>query len=186
MSKKIYNKKELSELVDEKGAKLKGRKKINQNDNASSSNSTNDTWYELDPETGEIEDIHQGKVDTQRQDLPPYQLSGRYYGASVEPKSIKEIGNDKMRGVLEDILSKKRFSKDVLDKLKYGQGIPDVDVIKDEQPVLIRKISHIKSLLDRDDVSGDEKAILLNSLLSINLVDIPAEYKRELVRKLGY
>jgi hypothetical protein len=155
MSKKIYNKKEISELVDDKGAKLKGRKKINQVDNASSSKST-------------------------------IQLYSTYYGESVEPKSIKETANDKMKGVLEDILSKKRFSKDVLDKLKYGQGIPEVDIIKDDQPVLVRKISHIKSLLDRDDISGEEKGILLNSLLSINLVDIPAQYKRELARKLGY
>ena len=96
------------------------------------------------------------------------------------------MGNDKMKGVLEDILSKKRFSKDVLDKLKYGQGIPEIDVIKDEQPVLVRKITHIKSLLDKDEISGEEKGILLNSLLSMNLVDIPAQYKRELARKLGY
>jgi hypothetical protein len=186
MSKKIYSKKELSELVDEKGGKIKGGKKYNQTQMATSGKQTNDSWNEIDPETGEIEKTHYGKVQTQRQDLPPYQLYGRYYGESLEPKSLDEIAKDNMKNVLEDIISKKNFSKDILDKLKNGNEIPDVDLLKDDQPVLVRKISHIKSLLDRSDVSGEDKAILLNSLLSINLTDIPTQYKRELVRKLGY
>jgi hypothetical protein len=103
-----------------------------------------------------------------------------------EDETLDDMANKKMKGVVEDILSKRQFDKDVIDKVKYSNGIPEMDAVKESLPVLVRKISHIKTLLDRDEVGGDEKAILLNSLLSVDLTDVPSQYKRELARKLGY
>jgi hypothetical protein len=159
----------IDELVDSKGGKLQGDEHIDQVGKATSSKDTTDDH-----------------VRKSRQGTPFYR---RYYSEddeSLEVDSLEEVAKDKMKGVLEDILSKRKFDKDVIDKVKYSNGIPDVEVLKESLPVLIRKIAHIKTLLDREEVGGDEKAILLNSLLSIDLTDIPSQYKRELARKLGY
>ncbi len=170
--KKKLKKKDLTELVDSKGGKLQGDEHIDQVGKATSSKDTTDDH-----------------VRKSRQGTPFYR---RYYSEDDESlevdteETLDEVAKDKMKGVLEDILSKRKFDKDVIDRVKYSNGIPDVEVLKESLPVLIRKIAHIKTLLDREEVGGDEKAILLNSLLSIDLTDIPSQYKRELARKLGY
>jgi len=166
--KKKLKKKDLTELVNDKGGKLQGDEHIDQSDMATTSKDTTDDH-----------------VRKSRQGTPFYR---HYYSEDDESKeeSLEEVAKHKMKGVLEDILKNKKFDKDIVDKVKYSNGIPEPDVLKETHPVLVRKIAHIKTLLDRDDVSGDEKAILLNSLLSVNLTDIPTQYKRELSRKLGY
>ncbi len=167
INKRIKKKGLTTELVDDKGGKLQGDEHIDQNDSTTTSVDTTD------------DHVHKS-----RQGVPMFR---RYYSEEEnEEETLDEVAKGKMKKVLEDILSKKRFDKDVIDKVKYSNGIPEVDILKDSHPVLIRKISHIKTLLDRDEVGGDEKAVLLNSLLSIDLTDIPGQYKRELARKLGY
>ena len=169
MRKKKKKEEPLDELVDSKGGKLQGDEHIDQSNRAASSKDTTD------------DAVHK-KAGTQASRYNP-RIS---WMKDNEDASLDDIAKDKMKGVVEDILSKRQFDKDVIDKVKYSNGIPDVDVVKENLPVLVRKISHIKTLLDREEVGGDEKAILLNSLLSINLTDIPSQYKRELARKLGY
>lgn len=171
MSKsRTIKKKDLTELVDSKGGKLQGDKHIDQvNMSASSKDTTDDAVHK---KAGSQDSMYR-RVSWMSDD-------------EDEGESLEDIAKDKMKGVVEDILSKKKFDKDVIDKVKYSNGIPDVEVVKEQLPVLVRKISHIKTLLDREEVGGDEKAILLNSLLSVDLTDIPSQYKRELARKLGY
>jgi hypothetical protein len=156
----------IDEFVDEKGGKLQGDHHIDQSNKAASSRDTTD------------DAVHK-KAGSQ---------SSIYRRVSwmTDKKSLEEVAKGKMKNVVEDILSKKNYDKDVIDRVKNSNGIPDVSVLKETLPVLMRKISHIKTLLDREEVGGDEKAILLNSLLSVDLTDIPSEYKRELARKLGY
>lgn len=165
--RKKLKKKDLTELVDEKGGKLQGDEHVDQAGSATTSVDTTDDH-----------------VKKTRQGVPMFR---RYYSEEEkEDETLDEVAKGKMKKVLEDILSKKKYDKDVIDRVKYSNGIPEVDILKDTHPVLIRKIAHIKSLLDRDEVGGDEKAILINSLLSVDLTDIPGQYKRELARKLGY
>jgi hypothetical protein len=169
MSKKVrrIKKKDITELVDDKGGRLQGDEHVDQSDSMTTSTDTTDDH-----------------VHKTRQGVPMFR---RYYSEEEnDEETLEEVAKGKMKKVLEDILSKKKYDKDVIDKVKYSNGIPEVDILKDSHPVLIRKIAHIKSLLDRDDIGGDEKAILLNSLLSVDLTDIPGQYKRELARKLGY
>jgi hypothetical protein len=166
MKRKI-KKKDLTELVDDKGGKLQGDEHIDQvNKSASSKDTTDDAVHKK-----------AGSQDS---------MYRRVSWMSDEDTSLEDIAKDKMKGVVEDILSKRKFDKDVIDKVKYSNGIPEVDMLKETLPVLVRKIAHIKTLLDREEVGGDEKAILLNSLLSVDLTDVPSQYKRELARKLGY
>ncbi len=166
---KIYKKKDLTELVDEKGGKIQGQSKIDQSDNATTSVDTTD------------DHVHKS-----RQGMSRYMFR-RFYGEndqSKEPKTTKEISEEKMRKVLEDLISKKNYDSDVIDKVKYTNGIPDIDTIKEKHTVLVRKVSHFNSLINNDEVSGEDKAILINSILSTNLTDIPSPYKKELIKKI--
>ena len=167
MPKKVrkFKKKDISELVDSKGGKLTGDEHVDQSGAATSNDTTDD------------------HVTKTRQGVSMYR---RYYSEDEDEElTLDEVSKNKMKNVIEDIMSKTSYSRDVIDNLRDKGGVPDVDVLKDSHPVLVRKVSHIKSLMDRDDMGGDEKAILINSLLSINLSDIPTEYKKELIRKLG-
>tara|TARA_R110000803_G_scaffold124467_2_gene192215 strand:+ start:1575 stop:2102 length:528 start_codon:yes stop_codon:yes gene_type:complete len=164
LTKKTSKKQDLEELVDEKGGKISGDEHIDQSGMATTTKDTTDDH-----------------VRKSRQGSPFFR---RYYSES-EDITLDEVAKNKMKKVVEDILTKKKFDKDVIDKVRLSDGIPTMDMVKETHPVLVRRVSNIKSLIDRDDVSGTEKAILLNELLSIDLSEIPTEYKRELGRKLG-
>lgn len=169
MSKKIIKKKDLTELdltelVDDKGGPISGDEHIDQSGMATTTKDTTDDH-----------------VRKSRQSTPFFR---RYYAESQD-MTLDEVAKNKMRKVVEDILTNKKFDKDVIDKVRLTDGIPSMDVVKESHPVLVRRVSNIKSLIDRDDVTGIEKAVLLNELLSVDLSEIPIEYKRELGRKLG-
>ena len=101
---------------------------------------------------------------------------------------IKEASKTKMEEYVEDIVSK-NFSKDVLDKIKSDgeirrNGIPNIDVIE-ENPVLVRKVKNLIDIIEKNQASGEQKGIILNFLINnIGTVDIPNEYKQEMLKKL--
>lgn len=169
--KDLDKKKSIDELVDEKGGRLQGAEKVDQSDKTTTTKDTTDDH-----------------VQKSRQGMARYMYRS-FYGEddqSKEPESLEEMAKDKMKGVLENIFKKKDFNNaDILDKIKYSNGIPEIDTIKEKYPVIIRKISHLKSLLESDEIEGEDKAIMLNALLSINLTDVSPQYKKELTRKLS-
>lgn len=101
---------------------------------------------------------------------------------------IKEASKAKMEEYVEDIVSKK-LSKDILDKIKSDgeirrNGIPNIDVIE-ENPVLVRKVKNLIDIIEKNQASGEQKGIILNFLINnIGTVDIPNEYKQEILKKL--
>lgn len=101
---------------------------------------------------------------------------------------IREASKAKMEEYVEDIVSKK-FSKDVLDKIKSDgeirrNGIPNIDIIE-ENPVLVRKVKNLIDIIEKNQATGEQKGIILNFLINnIGTVDIPNEYKQEMVKKL--
>lgn len=103
-------------------------------------------------------------------------------------KKIKEASKAKMEEYVEDIVSK-NFSKDVLDKIKSDgeirrNGIPNIDVIE-ENPVLVRKVKNLIDIIEKNQATGEQKGIILNFLINnIGAVDIPVEYKQEMLKKL--
>jgi len=94
---------------------------------------------------------------------------------------IKEASRKKMEEYVEDIISKKNISKDVLSK----NGIPDVDNISEDNPVLVRKVKSLIDIIEKNLATGEQKGMILNYLISnIGTMDIPTEYKQEMVKKL--
>lgn len=178
----------LKELINKDGSRIKGDEPFNQANSMSTTNITTDDF-----------------VHMTRQGISRYSNYGRfrYHGESDEtkekaklpkkdkkkkyPKKLKEEGKNKMNSLIEDIFTKKDFDKEFVKKnigdLKLN-GIQDLDTIRETNPILIRKVSALKDIIEKNSVSGEEKAIILNHLLSMDLSDIPSEYKQELRKKL--
>jgi len=107
---------------------------------------------------------------------------------SFGKSNLKEVSKDKMDELIEDIFTKKDFDKEFIDKKNVSDlrlnGIQPLDSIRETNPILIRKVVNLSELIEKNDVSGEEKAIILNYLLSIDMVNIPSEYKEELKKKI--
>lgn len=107
-----------------------------------------------------------------------------------KPSKLKESSKKKMKDIVEDIISAKKFPKDVLDKFKEKtdldkNGIPDIDIVSEENPILVRKVKNLMDIIQKNQANGEQKGIILNFLINnINVTDIPVEYKQELLKKL--
>jgi len=102
---------------------------------------------------------------------------------------VEESSKKKMKNMVEDIVDKK-FPKEVVDKIKkYGDirknGVPDIEIISDENPLLVRKVKNLIDIIEKNQATGEQKGVILNFLINnIGTVDIPTEYKQEMLKKL--
>lgn len=109
---------------------------------------------------------------------------------------MSESSKNKMKHLIEDIVDR-NFSDETkknlstrLDKLKkYGDvnknGVPDIDIISDENPLLVRKVKNLIDIIEKNLATGEQKGVILNYLINnIGTLDIPAEYKKEMIKKL--
>jgi len=102
---------------------------------------------------------------------------------------LKEVASKKMKNMVEDIVDKK-LPKEVVDKIKkYGDirknGIPDIEIISEENPLLVRKVKSLVDIVEKNQATGEQKGVILNFLINnIGTIDIPAEYKSEMIKKL--
>jgi len=112
---------------------------------------------------------------------------------SWQPKKKPKIkqeseSRNKINSIVEDIFTKRDFDKEFVDKkfkdLKLN-GIGNLESIRDTNPILIRKVGALKDIIEKNSTSGEEKAVILNHLLGMDISDIPHEYKQELKNKLG-
>ena len=150
-----------NEFVGSKGEIISGSNHVDQNDSATSSYHTTD-------------------VSAHQRMQPPSWLTSYGYTSYMD-----ETRENKMTRVIEDIVSNREFSKEVIDKIKYDDGIPEIDALKEEFPVIVRKITHVKELIERENISGGEKAVFVSSFLSMDLSDVPSEYMEEIKNKLN-
>jgi hypothetical protein len=65
-----------------------------------------------------------------------------------------------------------------------SEGIPKLEYIKETNPILIRKIMALKDIIEKNNATGEEKAIILNYLMDIDMSDIPKIYKQKLKNKI--
>lgn len=178
----------LKEFVDKHGVKIKGDEPINQDDNKSTSKSTTDDFVHTSRQ-GISRYFNYGRImsgkDDEGIDLPDEDKKKE--GKKIK-KELKETSKDKMDKIIEDIFSKKDFDKEFISKKNISDlklnAIQPIDTIKETNPILLRKVMVLKDLIDKDDITGEEKAIILNHLLDINMTDIPQEYKEELKKKI--
>jgi len=110
-------------------------------------------------------------------------------GKKYTKERLKKASKKKMDNMVEAIVSK-NFPKEVVDKIKkYGDinqnGIPDIDVISEENPLLVRKVKNLIDIVEKNQATGEQKGVILNYLINkIGMVDVPAEYKQELLKTI--
>jgi hypothetical protein len=185
----------INELVDKDGNKIGGSDGgISKDDAIMTTNSTTDDFVRTSRQGmnrylyrsfyGEDKNGEEG-LEIPDEDKKKFKVNPN---KKKKNDKLKETSREKMSSVLEDIFTKKDFDRDIVDKIKNGEirknGIPPLDTIRDSNPILIRKVSVLKDNIEKNNASGEEKAVILNYLLDINLVDIPREYKEELKKKL--
>lgn len=201
----------LNELVNSDGTRIGGNNvKLNRDDSKSASNSTMDPMY--DPEDGD--QVRNSVVQSTRQQgyrgyysLVPmpavrtptasvynYMNNIDYMDDEKEvektPKEkVKKSAKKKMKNMVEDIVDKK-FPKEVIDNIKkHGDirknGVPDIEIISDENPLLVRKVKSLVDIVEKNQATGEQKGVILNFLINnIGTMDIPTEYKQEMLKKL--
>jgi hypothetical protein len=194
----------INELVDKDGVRLGGNNvKLSVDNSVSSSNSTIDPMY--NPTNGRQLKNATALQRQQGYRKSPYSLvpmptmtpgkdpSIDYMDDEEElsnpKKRLEDKSKQKMEEYVEDIVTKK-FPKDVLNKVKstddiHRNGVPDVEVIAQENPVLVRKVKNLIDIIEKNQATGEQKGMILNYLINnIGMVDIPSEFKQEMLKKL--
>jgi len=184
----------ISELIDKSGARIKGDEPLNPG--ATSSLTTDDAikmnrqtdmpkflyrgfYGEEDESNSDVEVPEKEKEEKEEKEEKP---------KNNKKKKLKKESRDKMKNVIENIFTKKDFDKSIVDKFNNTNiklnGIPPLETISDTNPILIRKSALLKDIIEKNNATGEEKAIILNHILDIDMTDIPYEYKSELKKKI--
>jgi hypothetical protein len=141
-----------------------------------------------DEEKDDLVDAPFGKGKVKRTPRPP-KKGDKNQPFKKKSKDLDEAANGKMSDIIEDIFTKKKFDDEIVRNYRDNQvrlnGIPPLDSIRDTNPILIRKVSVLKDIIEKNDATGEEKAVILNHLLDMDLFDVPREYKEELKKKLA-
>ena len=115
-------------------------------------------------------------------------------GEDEEKNNVDEgnlMGEEMMKKMVEDMMTKRierGFSEKVDDETGMLEPVPKIDSIKHdfEKPILHRKVSFLGELLSKEDLTNDEKVIIINHLLgSMGAVDVPVKYEKEFKSKLN-
>jgi len=108
------------------------------------------------------------------------------------PKKDKEKKNPKKakpkKKIKEEVFTKKEFDTEFVQKkgdILSKSEIPGLESLRETNPILIRKVSLLKDVIEKNNSSGEEIAIILNYLLSTDLKDMSTEYKNILKNKLN-
>jgi len=108
-------------------------------------------------------------------------------------EEIDDIAESRMKELVDEMLSKKKSygivkrtnEQDVVEDVK----IPEFSELKSkyDKPIVARKIMYLTDLLNKQDISGDEIAIIFNHLIdSLETTKLKDEYKKILCDKLTY
>ena len=63
--------------------------------------------------------------------------------------------------------------------------IPNLESLRETNPILIRKVSALRDIIEKNNTSGEEIGVILNFLLDMNLRELPKDYKNILKNKLN-
>jgi hypothetical protein len=195
----------LSELVNKDGSRISGDEKIDQDNNMTTSKITTDdkirmqrqgiswytnfgrVYYNEDDETNDNVELPPKDKEPKRKKGTKPKRKQKIQKPNVGVPKLKEISRKKMNSIVEDIFTKKDFDREFVDVRKKDlrfNGIESLESIRETNPILIRKVSSLKEIIEKNSASGEEKAIILNFLLDMDMTDVPQQYKDELKKKI--
>ena len=105
------------------------------------------------------------------------------------------IGENKMKGLVDEMFLSKKDDKGIVKKTNEQDLVGDEIEIADiselkktfEKPMVIRKLNHLLDLIEREELNGEEMAIVLNHLLkNIPVEQISDKHKEILGDKIKY
>jgi len=200
----------IKELVNKDGSRISGDEKIDQDNNMTTSKITTDdavrmqrqgiswytnfgrVYYNEDDDTNDGVNLPPEDEELKRKKGTKPKRKQKIQNPNIgtpSPKNpkLKESGKNKMNSLIEDIFTKKDFDKEFVEKRKKDlrlNGIESLESIRETNPILIRKVGTLKDLIEKNSASGEEKAVILNFLLDIDMTDVPQQYKEELKKKI--
>lgn len=175
----------LSELVNKNGSRISGDYKIDQDNSMTTSPSeppvTTDDF---------IKATRQGKSMFMYRSF--YSEDNEENKDAKLPKKDKKKKNPKKaktnKKIKESVFTKKDFDKEFVEKQTNSlikNEIPKLESIRDTNPILIRKVSLLKDIIEKNNTSGEELGVILNHILSMDLKKLSKEYKDILKNKLN-
>ena len=195
----------LSELVNKDGSRISGDEKIDQDNNMTTSKITTDdkvrmqrqgiswytnfgrVYYNEDDETNDNVELPPKDKEPKRKKGAKPKRKQKIQKPNTGTPKLKEISRKKMNSIVEDIFTKKDFDREFVDVKKKDlrfNGIESLESIRETNPILIRKVNSLKEIIEKNSASGEEKAIILNFLLDMDMTDVPQQYKDELKKKI--
>jgi hypothetical protein len=193
---KTKPKQELDELVDADGSPIEGNL-IDTNDGGGVNNSEITTAPQQTSD-----DLAQLAIQPSRfffsSDGTPYSHGNRSGSQkesvkNSEKEELDEVAKDKMRKMVEDIVAKRLDNQNsgMVNKVNSPDvnrnGIPDIEELANNigKPAAARHAQIFIYDINKTPLVGDEKAIVLNYILSnFNLNDVSDDYKNLLRKKL--
>lgn len=184
----------LNELVNKDGSRIKGDGKIDQDNNMTTSKITTDDFVHMTRQGisryNNYGRVYYGEDDESKKDakIPKEDRKKKKPRKKPKIKQLKSESKNKMSSLIEDVFTKKDFDREFV---KNGgnnmttKEIGDLDSIRDTNPILIRKVGALVDIIEKNSTSGEEKAVILNHILNMDLTDIPQNHKEILKRKLG-
>lgn len=182
--KNYLTEKRLDELIGTNGALISPTNNYKQSRNFIKSKKTTDDYVRNSTQGPEAYFIYGG----------PYY--GINYAYIVNEEDDLLESEESMKSLVDEIIrNKKDKSRDVVKKIKEEDmlnvpiSIPDISELKNvyEKPIVIRKINSLLDLIHKENINGDELAILLNYLIdNIGLESISEEHKELIGDKIKY
>jgi hypothetical protein len=181
----------ISELINKDGSKISGDEKVDQINNMSTSKSTTDDFAKSTRQGvsrySNYGRVYVGEDETVDGEIKLTKKDQKKKSPKTPKKELKEFSKQKMSAIIEDVFTKKDFDREFVQKGKELNlnSIQDIESLRETNPILIRKVSALKDIIEKNSTSGEEKAIIINHILGMDLTDIPYEYKKELKKRLG-
>lgn len=105
------------------------------------------------------------------------------------------LEENKMKGLVDEMFLSKKTDKGIVKKTNEQDLLDDEIEIADiselkktfEKPMVIHKLNHLLNLIDKEELNGEELAILLNHLIkNISIDEISEKHKEILGDKIKY
>ena len=121
----------------------------------------------------------------------PYDLDMDIFNDKIE----EDLSESKMKELVDEMFLSKKDEKGIVKKMKEQDilsdktSIPDVSELKKtyEKPLVVRKLNHLLDLIKKEQIEGEQLAIILNHLFdAIDINSIDDTYREILGDKIKY
>lgn len=138
---------------------------------------------------------HYFKPKAPNYDLDPVEDWASYSLPYDTEFDLDFIGENKMKGLVDEMFLSKKDDKGMVKKTNEQDLVGDDVTIADivelkrtfEKPMVIRKLNLLLDLIEKEDINGEELAIILNHLLkNVNVSEMSDKHKEILGDKIKY